>query len=373
MKNLVLIIGNGFDLQCGLKSSYNDFFEDKKKNNEIYRLYFNSNDIFWTEIIRVPLQQLLNNFSIWNMLFILKSNNYLDKRWCDIEKEILDTFLIGEGNRCFWDHVLLNYDNLKLEPKFISNEGSIELKLAYLLAYSYKYEINDINQLVEILFIHLKNFEENFSQYLQNQLNTDYEDKTAKLFHRLFSLDGNTFRSGSDNRSLISFNYTNHLEHLVSNQYCSMYTNVHGYLGSQPVNIIFGIDDYELQSDQRKYLPGAIIFSKSFRIMKNFPNFNVFGDSLLHKDVKNIVIYGHSLNKADYSYFQALFDHYNLYKSEVVLWFAFTKYQNFNEDYFINSIRTLIIEYGKTLDNKDHGKNLFHKLLLENRIKNVEI
>jgi hypothetical protein len=373
MKNTILIIGNGFDLQCDLKSSYKDFFEDKKRNNDIYKLYFYSNDNFWTEIIKVPFQQLFSKFSIWDMLFILKSNYYLNKRWCDIEKEILDTFLIGEGNHCFWQNVLLNFDTIKSEHYSIRDEDSMELKLANFLAYSFEYEINDINKLVEILFNHLKKFEESFSQYLQSQLNQNYIDKEVKLFKDLFSLDGDTYRNGFDNRSVISFNYTNHMERLVTNQYCSIFTNVHGNLDSRPVNIIIGIDDYEMQSDQRKYLPEAIIFSKSFRIMTNFPKFNIFGESLLHEAVNNIVFYGHSLNKADYSYFQSIFDHYDLYKSKVVLWFAFTKFDFFNEQDFIDSIRTLITEYGKTLDNKDHGKNLFHKLLLENRIKKIEI
>lgn len=28
----------------------------------------------------------------------------------------------------------------------------------------------------------------------------------------------------------------------------------------------------------------------------------------------------------------------------------------------------LLVAYGKTLDNKDHGKNLIHKLLIEGRL-----
>ena len=41
----LLIIGNGFDLQCGLKSSYNDFFEWLRKdqalaNNNLWAIHF---------------------------------------------------------------------------------------------------------------------------------------------------------------------------------------------------------------------------------------------------------------------------------------------------------------------------------------------
>ena len=33
-----------------------------------------------------------------------------------------------------------------------------------------------------------------------------------------------------------------------------------------------------------------------------------------------------------------------------------------------NSINDLLVNYGATMDNKDHGKNLMHKLLLEGRL-----
>ena len=33
-----------------------------------------------------------------------------------------------------------------------------------------------------------------------------------------------------------------------------------------------------------------------------------------------------------------------------------------------NSINDLLVDYGATMENKDHGKNLMHKLLLEGRL-----
>lgn len=35
-------------------------------------------------------------------------------------------------------------------------------------------------------------------------------------------------------------------------------------------------------------------------------------------------------------------------------------------------VSRLITTYGQTLDNKDHGRNLMHKLLLENRLRVVQ-
>jgi len=82
-----------------------------------------------------------------------------------------------------------------------------------------------------------------------------------------------------------------------------------------------------------------------------------------------IKFYGHSLNEADYSYFQSIFDYYNLYGNDrVALVFYYSKgYEQ------TDSIYRLINSYGNTLTNKEQGKNLIHKLLLENRLKIVEI
>jgi hypothetical protein len=38
-----------------------------------------------------------------------------------------------------------------------------------------------------------------------------------------------------------------------------------------------------------------------------------------------------------------------------------------------NRIASLFQAYGETIDNKDHGKNLMHKLLLERRLQIIRI
>ena len=83
----------------------------------------------------------------------------------------------------------------------------------------------------------------------------------------------------------------------------------------------------------------------------------------------DIKFYGHSLSEADYSYFQSIFDYYNLYENnKVSLTFYYSK--GFEQT---EKVYRLINTYGKTLSNKDQGKNLTHKLLLENRLKIIEI
>lgn len=87
----LLIIGNGFDLACGLKSSYKDFFDNYFKsisstNSKMYweryfqnMSYFNSDkdDYSWTDIETQIFIQLQNvEFLIENNL--LKYKYYIN-------------------------------------------------------------------------------------------------------------------------------------------------------------------------------------------------------------------------------------------------------------------------------------------------------
>ena len=180
--------------------------------------------------------------------------------------------------------------------------------------------------------------------------------------------------------NIINFNYTNPFivsssdaaRSMINSNMVTQVSNVHGNLADD--NIIFGVD---LTED----LPlDAHIFAKTHRKMLQDSSSNS-----LPKGVNRIKFYGHSLGKADYSYFQSIFDHYNLYGDNldllhyrsgdkpVVLRFYFTVYDESKEAEIrrsaTDSVYKLIVAYGDTLDNKDKGKNLLHKLLLEGRVQ----
>lgn len=74
-----------------------------------------------------------------------------------------------------------------------------------------------------------------------------------------------------------------------------------------------------------------------------------------------IKFYGHSLIEANYSYFQSIFDYYNIYgNARVALMFYYSKgYEQ------TDSIYRLINSYGKTLTNQEQGKNLIHKVFAD--------
>ena len=79
----------------------------------------------------------------------------------------------------------------------------------------------------------------------------------------------------------------------------------------------------------------------------------------------------------------SIFDHYKLNDSKITLKFVFNPKRNKKDPCpeEVRNIRlgqakrisSLINRYSNTLENKNHGKNLLHKLLVEDRIQIVDI
>lgn len=98
-----------------------------------------------------------------------------------------------------------------------------------------------------------------------------------------------------------------------------------------------------------------------------------------------IKFYGHSLSEADYSYFQSIFDGINLYEGNTRLIFFYRPRRdntavegaripdNDAANEMKDKVTKLLLTYGNTLTNKDHGKNLIHKLILEGRLNVLPI
>ena len=364
----LLIIGNGFDLACGLKSKYNDFFYDLyKKSPQNYSI---------TE---------KNNY--WHKLFkgLVKFNKKSNLGWTDVESQILTELMNVE--------FLYNSDLfLNIEPQM--SEDSIKAYISrYILtiADAFKYYDEDsvlntflvLTESLHEINIHekrstfdrlkkdLKKFENTFAFYLNNELERngdDYLINSSRLFNRLLLQNNLSNKSrnyqynrtdiGDNTQQIISFNYT----------HPSLYDSIryiHGNLKNK--NIIFGID-YDSVSNLFNYHP--LEFTKSYRILENKLNSKVS----ISSDIKNILFYGHGLGEADYSYFQSIFDTVDLYHGDTKLIFYWTQFGE--QDQYIVQVENvvrLIEKYGQTFENKDHGRNLFTKLLLENRIIFIEI
>ena len=154
----------------------------------------------------------------------------------------------------------------------------------------------------------------------------------------------------------LHISYNTQMSHLVRSV-----THVHGTYEKD--NIIFGIDATAVPPSDDAY-----IFTKTYRKMiQGTPE-----ESALPRDIGKIKFYGHSLGQADYSYFQSIFDYYDLY-DHTTLQFYFTIYDKSKEVEIkrraTEAVYKLITAFGDVLDNKDIGKTLLHKLLLEGRVQ----
>lgn len=347
----LIVLGNGFDLACGLKSKFSQFFGDR--TNETC-----SSDA-------IPDDQR----NAWDL--ILSQIGKDDPLWCDIETLIsLYVFRDGESDskvdRLFNPRVHtinLNGPSAPYRP----NDN-----LYNFVAHSLGKPDVSQNEFTSYLLSSLKEYEVLFARYLEKQV---AEDRTyLSQAQRYLAAIRDAYLTDSQrlqvSSSILNFNYTTPFG--IGNNKLGIETvrNVHGTLGE--TETIFGIDAKEVGENDP-----ALPFTKTYRLLSLE---QCRGGRLIKSDndgTSFIKVFGHSLAPADYSYFQSIFDTVNLYEGNTTLVFLYKTFPNkpdgtidkqeIREDLY-SRIAHLLIEYGSTLDNKDHGKNLMHKLLLEQRL-----
>ena len=231
--------------------------------------------------------------------------------------------------------------------------------------------------LLQITREDLAKLESDFDRYLSHEVETskDYKEKAGKLMSEIILDQRPSKDKYAVEESILSFNYTRAINQFRSDKHGTEYVNIHGRLGGE---IVFGIDGTDRMDN-----PMALPFTKTYRLMAlDLPNVG----KLVHvptpgvpmaDGTKMIKFYGHSLGEADYSYFQAIFDSVKLYEGDTRLVFYFRPHklpsgcmqdENCARKEMMEKVIRLLTAYGLTLDNKDHGKNLIHKLLIEGRL-----
>ena len=392
----LLIIGNGFDLACGLKSSYKDFFDNYLKS-----ISSTDSKMYWEKYFQ-------------NMSYLNSSND--DYTWTDIETQIFTQLQNVEfiiENELLKNRFYENKDELvrKIEISLNGSNSNLNfdslLQTFYLLKSVFEYYMIGnqltLNTALNKIKTDLLKLEDHFSSYLTNEIQNanskietnneiatnvftenSYFIKSRILFATLLlfymnvnetpffvpplerlqeTSDSNFISYYLDVQILSKFNIVEN--YVLSFNYTKPVPfpnlrNIHGNLNNW--NIIFGID-YDKVNTFFSNQPTQ--FTKSYRILENKLN----SDMTIPSDLNKILFYGHGLGEADYSYFQTIFDTVDLYHGNTKLIFF---WNNFNDkDQYniqVERVTNLIEKYGQTFTNKDHGRNLFTKLLLENRI-----
>lgn len=232
----VFIIGNGFDLNLGLRTSYKDFFESEffmKDSGETQAIESNMSFI---ERYYGPVK----NISVFDYLRAYRNLT----NWCDIEGALGD---------------LINYIPTNKHSGFFISEESFKQLHSCFCDYLNK-------------------------EVLNGSLNLNTNSVAYALANRIADVP---------DLSVLNFNYTPSLEHISPN-FKGEVKYVHGNVKEN--TIIFGIeDDLEIPKEYSFLLK---TFSTNYRG-------NSIQELLLEAD--HIIIFGHSLAKADYHYFKGLF------------------------------------------------------------------
>lgn len=327
---------------------------------------------------------------------ILQANS--QESWYDIETEIKKWMTVSKGSVSAPYIRVADKINTEIIPtdNYLPIIGKRSLsnlpiaQVAYFLYSMQKYQRKwTPKNVASLLMQELHRFESAFCQYLNCEIASHeafYKESEKKLLSAIeeFGLPDNC----KSEVSILDFNFTDPLDSKTINSSTNAdnptLINIHGSCKNNTA--IFGIDgtDNMEEEDSRH-------FTKTYRLLSlNNPNIR----NIIHISHKNenddtlpdmIKFYGHSLSEADYSYFQSIFDGVNLYEGNIKLIFFYRPRRDNSSvegaripdseaaDEMKDKVTKLLLTYGNTLTNKDHGKNLIHKLILEGRLSVLPI
>ena len=361
----LIVIGNGFDLECGLPSSFADFI--RARNNFFAEEQHTTEDVCFTR-------------TIWDD--ILREDQ--DGNWCDIEGSIARWVMPRIGPVTLSKTPLERCLSKLIESRHLRGQAfdttKAEEAVALQLLNRFSSDSGEWTQerLLEISLKDLHVLEKDFSSYLKNAIGRcpSSKDRVSRLGCELLASERPSSEEYDVEDSILSFNYTRAVKQFQVESHGARhdvnYVNIHGITDGE---IIFGIDGTNCLNNT-----GALPFTKTYRLMSlGLPDTAtiVQPPTLGFDGTRLIKFYGHSLGDADYSYFQALFDTVKLYESSAKLIFFYRAHgdtdTNAAKKDMMQKVVRLLNSYGATLDNKDHGKNLIHKLQLEGRLSVKEL
>ena len=358
--NTLLILGNGFDLNCHLDSKFSDYFKEKKT-----QIVNNISD-FSVNKICDNIWDLLLYFAFYDEQLetrrLFKKHNENEILWMDVESFIKSVILgnittdkwLEKAQRAkYLSYISIIQDAYTDRARFVLGDTTQMNLLKQFFSWK---KIDKSIDIYTFLYEELLDFGEQFKKFIKDQLT----DNDAYLFNAKTLL--RQLVEPEETFSIITFNYT---MPLAKNLDEKLHCNIHGTINDR---IIIGYDS----SDQNDNETKGIRLSKSWQKMNS--------DSHRYKlpsknEIKKIKIYGHSLGPQDYAYFHAIFDYYDIYDGDVVLYFCYTPYKACEEenndirDGFVSSVYKLLNDYAFKSGKESKVHTIVTKLQIENRIK----
>ena len=392
------MVGNGFDLYCGLDSRYSDFFKQRfidlfgeQKNHNQIRLKLNSGQSTdsWSgkkiDYFKANKCNWPKGITRWDCIFLFAEELLDDSetcQWQDVENIIFNVVSI-----VLWpnDKTKPFRSNLRFK-KSLESETNKKTQFIQMVNSFAGAETDSLELKASNLLHDLNDFEKVFAKYIDKARNTanGYKGQASELLKIL----ANWYSDKDNQLDVISFNYSLDIrfgEQLKSDGFAlGSWTNIHGiasYYNKDAENYInriqnttgqlsapiFGIDNHDILQDGFNN-DLRLLFTKSYRLV-NARIISMISDDICSA-ADTIIFYGHSLGRADYSYFETLFDDSDLYHSQTKLIFYYYEGNTplENREQYTSDVVRLLTSYGQTLSNI-HGENIVNKLVLEHRLK----
>ncbi|WP_424349838.1 AbiH family protein [Latilactobacillus sp. 5-91] len=412
----LFILGNGFDLMCGASTKIDDYLRYKDQQIKglginLYSLITNlpiitkSKSKYKVNYYFTPDERLNDETTLdfWTVLFLKnyyeirdtnneKQNNKLTK-WVDIESLI---FEVASG--------IHNMFNIPPSERMLTT-SDVEFIKTLLLKNGYPTYPNsngilpELEETMEFLFKELIQFDLNFANYLsylETNKSADFsiqkevyakkkafwevnkKNKLLKLYQSDIILNFNY----TDSQRPITFTSDGMLANPVNEinihgRYPDAKDSINNFNGNA-VPLIFGFDQSLLDSFDSYQLNRFTKTNQLLELNRRYPAASRTG--LFNPNIQDIYFMGHSLSKADWSYFYSIFDFLKVYENEnLKLHFLYSiEYATDpNNSSFLgqyqSSVFSLINNYGAKLNNINNGDYLLTKLTLENRIDFIPV
>lgn len=380
LKNVKLVIGNGFDLYCHLKTSYADYFLfDNNKNNYFknWIATFGERARHYVDLRTVNHREFWIDFknwdivNVWDFFFFLVSQekdvDITKWRWCDIESKIEESL---SDPSCREDNYKWELVYNLLFQKNGTDYDTFETCVLASVVYRKNGEkiFSSKNEFYEFLLQQLKLFEKDFGLYIYHQhVNDSMRFYGQIIKNSLFKADSrSTIERLCDPKNLVSIDSFNY-DSVDIPELENIFHNINGDIDAP----IFGIDSSKFRVDDPRN-----IFSKTNRRME----LDMMEDYTFEPDIfDNLIIFGHSLNPADYSYFFSVFDKIeitNLGKDTKII-FAFSIYDENRREQIKSGLRKAVFrlfhDYSIYKGNETFANRLLDALTTQGKVLMFEI
>ncbi len=384
----LIVIGNGFDLECDLPSKFENFFSSR------YDVIAHAEEVSDKQPWGAYLAS--HGLTVWDVILQTAHKEY----WYDIELAIADWVAPLQTEDAKAKRLPIPIETVLADIKQFVENGHHSSGVSPSDFAAIKGETSGMGGVTRFIldnveaktvaewaepdiysyfFDELNRLEREFGTYLQGAVDADedgYKDRSTLLFIDLIMDMRASEEHLAPEEAFLSFNYTHPIKNLrlgKDGQPIPM-VNVHGSLGSE---MVFGID-----GNKRLNNANALRFTKTYRLMAlGNPDLGKLvhgkGRGLLAGATDMIKFYGHSLSDSDYSYFQAIFDTVGLYDGYTTVIFYYRPWKQkdgtkVDEQVaradMMGKVVRLLNSYGQTMENKAHGRNILHKLLIEGRL-----